>query len=155
MKRKADYDDMVTNALQQNSARFSQDKRLIDGLTIFEKFRKFELTKQMRCSDKVHASHVEDFRTRDAKQPVCPMLNRLRIHTHTHTHTNKCKHTSPGRHTNTCTRAEIHASKLSSTHTISTTQKQTQNIPSHPASKIYHVKNCFLSSFGQRIGFTM
>ena len=64
------YDDMVTNVMQQNSARFNQDKRLIDGLTIFENFHKFELTKQMRCSDKIHTCHIENLRTRDAKQPV-------------------------------------------------------------------------------------
>ena len=64
------YDDMVTSALQQNSSRFNNEKRLIDGLTIFENFRKFELTKQMRCSDKVHNNHVGNIRTGDAAQPV-------------------------------------------------------------------------------------
>lgn len=64
------YDDMVKNALQQDSSRFDKDKRLIDGLTIFESFRKFELTKQMRCSDQAHTVHVENLRTRNADRPV-------------------------------------------------------------------------------------
>ena len=65
------YHDMVTSALQQNSSRFNKEKRLIDGLTIFEGFCKFELTKQMRCSDKVHTNHVETIRVGNATQPVC------------------------------------------------------------------------------------
>jgi hypothetical protein len=68
------YYDMVTSALQQNSSRFNKEKRLIDGLTIFEDFRKFELTKQMRCSDKVHTSHIESIRIGKAAQPVCRQL---------------------------------------------------------------------------------
>ena len=74
------YHDMVASTLQQNSSRFNKEKRLIDGLTIFEDFRKFELTMQMRCSDKVHGNHVENIRTGNAAQPVCASLITIDVH---------------------------------------------------------------------------
>ena len=64
------YDDMVANALQQNSSRFNEDKRLTDGLTLFEKFNKFELVKQMRSKDKRHTKHIESLRTERQAKPV-------------------------------------------------------------------------------------
>ena len=64
------YDDMVANALQQNSSRFNEDKRLTDGLTLFEKFNKFELKKQMRSKDKRHTKHIESLRTERQVKPV-------------------------------------------------------------------------------------
>ena len=64
------YEDMVQFALHQNSSRFSQDKRLTDGLFLFESFRKFELTKQMRSKDPVHTKHIESCRTSKKEKPV-------------------------------------------------------------------------------------
>ena len=64
------FDDMVTSALHQNSSRFNRDKRLTDGLVIFEAFRKFELTKQMRSTDSVHTKHVESLRSGKSTKPV-------------------------------------------------------------------------------------
>ena len=64
------YDDMVANALQQNSSRFNEDKRLTDGLTLLEKFNKFELKKQMRSKDKRHTKHIESLRTERQAKPV-------------------------------------------------------------------------------------
>ena len=64
------YDDMVANALHQKSSRFNEDKRLTDGLTLFEKFNKFELVKQMRSKDKRHTKHIESLRTERQTKPV-------------------------------------------------------------------------------------
>ena len=64
------YEDMVANALNQNSSRFNQDKRLTDGLTLLECFSKFELTIQMRSKDITHTRHIESLRTNNAKKPV-------------------------------------------------------------------------------------
>jgi hypothetical protein len=64
------YDDMVANALHQKTSRFNEDKRLTDGLILFEKFRKFELVKQMRSKDKKHTKHIESLRTERQAKPV-------------------------------------------------------------------------------------
>jgi hypothetical protein len=64
------YDDMVANSLRQSTSRFSQDKRLTDGLTLFESFKKFELTVQMRSNDKRHTKHIESLRTANQAKPV-------------------------------------------------------------------------------------
>ena len=64
------YEDMVQFRLHQNSSRFNQDKRLTDGLFLFESFRKFELTKQMRSKDATHTKHIESCRTSKKEKPV-------------------------------------------------------------------------------------
>ena len=65
------YEDMVANALQQTTSRFNQDKRLTDGLTLFEAFKKFELTVQMRSKDDNHTTHINNLRTGYQEKPVC------------------------------------------------------------------------------------
>ena len=64
------YDDMIDNALQQATSRFSRDKRLTDGLMLLEAFKKFELTIQMRSKDLRHTSHVNNLRTGSRQKPV-------------------------------------------------------------------------------------
>ena len=64
------YEDMVKFSLHQNSSRFNQDKRLVDGLFLFQKFRKFELTKQMRSKDRVHTNYITSMRTNNKEKPV-------------------------------------------------------------------------------------
>ena len=65
------YWDMVSFALHQGSSRFDQDKRLTDGLVIFEMFKKFELTQQMRSKDKQHTRHIDALRTSTQQKHVC------------------------------------------------------------------------------------
>ena len=64
------YEDMVKFSLCQNSSRFNQDKRLVDGLFLFQHFRKFELTIQMRSKDRVHTNYITSMRTNNKKKPV-------------------------------------------------------------------------------------
>ena len=64
------YEDMVKFSLRQNSSRFNQDKRLVDGLFLFQKFRKFELTIQMRSKDRVHTNYITSMRTNNKEKPV-------------------------------------------------------------------------------------
>ena len=68
------YEDMVCFALHQNSSRFNQEKRLTDGLVIFENFNKFELTKQMRSKDKRHTHHIQALRTCAGQKHVCVII---------------------------------------------------------------------------------
>ena len=64
------YEDMVNFSLRQNSSRFNQDKRLSDGLFLFQQFRKFELTIQMRSKDRVHTNYITSMRTNNKEKPV-------------------------------------------------------------------------------------
>lgn len=64
------YEDMVKFSLRQNSSRFNQDKRLTDGLFLFQQFRKFELTIQMRSKDRVHTNYITSMRTNNKEKPV-------------------------------------------------------------------------------------
>ena len=64
------YEDMVNFSLRQNSSRFNQDKRLTDGLFLFQQFRKFELTIQMRSKDRVHTNYITSMRTNNKEKPV-------------------------------------------------------------------------------------
>jgi len=65
------YDDMVFSALCQHTSRFNQDKRLSDGLTLLESFKKVELKVQMRSKDKTHTKHIESLRSEPNQKPVC------------------------------------------------------------------------------------
>ena len=72
------YHDCVIESLSRESAKFNSNPMLLHGVKLFRRFKKIELSQQMRSDDPIHTKIIEKFRDPQCRKPITPeVIQRL------------------------------------------------------------------------------